>query len=158
MSTQLVGSLWNLLRTVPSAWEKWTGMGELAGSSNSVAIVSTGILSIEKGSTKRNLPSDCLEQMLRTSPSPFLQCPICKKVHGIRTGNRPLNGKTEILSWNPSNIMISSKSKIKYLTLVNLAGADMSHQLEKSSLPGHEGFGTIIIRFTFQPGVCPDAT
>ena len=34
----------------------------------------------------------------------------------------------------------------------------MSHQLEKSSLPGHEGFGTIIIRFTFQPAVCPDAT
>ena len=116
------------------------------------------IYRLKKGPTKQNLPSDCLEQMLRTSPSPFLQCPICKKVHGIRTGNRPLNGKTEILSWNPSNITMLPKSKIKYLTLVNLAGADMSHQLEKSSLPGHEGFGTIIIRFTFQPGVCPDAT
>jgi len=30
--------------------------------------------------------------MLKTSTSPFLQCPICKKVHGVRTGNRPING------------------------------------------------------------------
>ena len=36
--------------------------------------------------------SECLNQMLKTSPSPFLQCPICKKVHGVRTGNRPQNG------------------------------------------------------------------
>ena len=36
---------------------------------------------------------DCLEQMLKNSPSPFLQCPICKKVHGVRTGNRPTHGK-----------------------------------------------------------------
>jgi len=36
--------------------------------------------------------SECLNQMLKTSTSPFLQCPICKKVHGVRTGNRPING------------------------------------------------------------------
>ena len=36
--------------------------------------------------------SECLNQMLKTSPSPFLQCPLCKKVHGVRTGNRPLTG------------------------------------------------------------------
>jgi len=66
--------------------------------------------------------SECLNQMLKTSPSPFLQCPICKKVHGVRTGNRPTTGS-------------------------------MSHRIESSSLPGHEGSDTITILFTFQAGV-----
>ena len=46
------------------------------------------------------LSSECLNQMLKTSTSPFLQCPICKKVHGVRTGNRPINGTIEIASRN----------------------------------------------------------
>ena len=81
MSTQLVGSLWNLLRTVPSAWEKWTGMGELAGSSNSVAIVSTGVLSID---WRRDQPnkiflvivwSKCWGQ----APLPFSSVPFARR-------------------------------------------------------------------------------
>lgn len=66
---------------------------------------------------------DCLEQMLKNSPSPFLQCPICKKVHGVRTGNRPTHGSM------------------------------MIHRLENDSLPGHEGHGTIAIQFHFKSGV-----
>lgn len=34
----------------------------------------------------------CLESLLKNSPSPFLQCPACKKVYGTMTGNRPLTG------------------------------------------------------------------
>jgi len=66
--------------------------------------------------------SECLNQMLMTSPSPFLQCPICKKVHGVRTGNRPING-------------------------------NMRHGIDQTSLPGHEGSGTITIHFSFRSGV-----
>lgn len=31
----------------------------------------------------------CLEAMLKNSPSEFLQCPLCKKVHGVKTGIMP---------------------------------------------------------------------
>jgi len=31
----------------------------------------------------------CLEAMLQNSPSEYLQCPLCKKVHGVKTGTMP---------------------------------------------------------------------
>jgi len=34
----------------------------------------------------------CLLALMKNNPSPFLQCPTCKRVHGVRTGTRPLNG------------------------------------------------------------------
>eukprot|EP00092_Neocalanus_flemingeri_P017470 GFUD01018898.1.p1 GENE.GFUD01018898.1~~GFUD01018898.1.p1 ORF type:complete len:454 (+),score=103.49 GFUD01018898.1:200-1363(+) len=36
--------------------------------------------------------SACLTALISNSPSPFLQCPTCKKVYGIRTGTRPSTG------------------------------------------------------------------
>merc|ERR1719369_469131 len=36
--------------------------------------------------------SACLTALLANSPSPFLQCPTCKKVYGVRTGTRPSTG------------------------------------------------------------------
>jgi len=36
--------------------------------------------------------SACLTALIANSPSPFLQCPYCKKVYGTRTGNRPTTG------------------------------------------------------------------
>jgi len=36
--------------------------------------------------------SACLTALLANSPSPFLQCPTCKKVYGVRTGTRPRTG------------------------------------------------------------------
>jgi len=37
--------------------------------------------------------SGCLEAMLKSGSSTFLQCPTCKKVHGVRTGTRPTTGR-----------------------------------------------------------------
>lgn len=55
---------------------------------------------MEQGSPCRSLAqclhtfhTACLEAMMAASPSPFLQCPTCKKVHGVRTGTRPLTGQ-----------------------------------------------------------------
>jgi len=36
--------------------------------------------------------SACLTALIANSPSPFLQCPYCKKIYGTRTGNRPTTG------------------------------------------------------------------
>eukprot|EP00090_Calanus_glacialis_P027044 TRINITY_DN42554_c0_g1_i1.p1 TRINITY_DN42554_c0_g1~~TRINITY_DN42554_c0_g1_i1.p1 ORF type:complete len:423 (-),score=111.40 TRINITY_DN42554_c0_g1_i1:159-1427(-) len=41
---------------------------------------------------KHAFHSACLTALMSNSPSPFLQCPTCKKVYGIRTGTRPTTG------------------------------------------------------------------
>jgi len=65
----------------------------------------------------------CLRQMAAAAPSPFLQCPTCKRVHGVRTGTRPVQG------------------------------ARMGHCLSAAGLPGHEGRGSLVVTFTFLPGM-----
>lgn len=57
-----------------------------------------GDLSEEEGCRSLSLcfhsfHTECLIAMLNSSPSDFLQCPTCKRVHGIRTGTRPETGK-----------------------------------------------------------------
>jgi len=41
---------------------------------------------------KHSFHSACLTALMANSPSPFLQCPTCKKVYGVRTGTRPTTG------------------------------------------------------------------
>jgi len=41
---------------------------------------------------KHSFHSACLSALMANSPSPFLQCPTCKKVYGVRTGTRPTTG------------------------------------------------------------------
>jgi len=41
---------------------------------------------------KHTFHQTCLEALLKQSTSRFLQCPICRNVHGTRTGTRPTNG------------------------------------------------------------------
>jgi deltex-like protein len=61
--------------------------------------------------------------MLAAAPSAFLQCPTCKRVHGVRTGDRPT------------------------------AGAAITHRLLPTALPGHPACGTIQVTFQFKAGV-----
>jgi len=41
---------------------------------------------------KHAFHEECLVALINNNPSPFLQCPTCKKVHGIMTGTMPTNG------------------------------------------------------------------